>query len=247
MNPEVFGVYGAHGVYGDFTALAALALEGVSPLRPPQQQSNGDCWLLAAAFGLQMLFPHIFKKMIHLKKTYAVVVFPRAGAVAVNYVFSLTMTARTTEPMDVYWAVLEKALCLVLFFRKAPAARPALPNYGLLNGGRVQDALELLSPVPFATRISLGPRAADLAAMARSGLIFLEVPRGRAQHALLVLGSSDGCFVAYDPWGMTALVPMKAAPVLWYYPLFHTSLERRHPVLPPIQGKNVESALRISV
>ena len=207
MNPEVL----AEGGYGDFTALAALARGVPGPLGPPRQQSNGDCWLLAAAFGLQTLFPRIYKEMIQLGSTTAVVSFPRAGAVAVNYVFSLTMAVRIAEAADVYWAVLEKALCLCLC-----RASKAPPSYGVLNGGRVHDALRLLSPAPFAPRI---PVASDVAALSRSGLFFLEVLRGGARHSLLVLGAGGGFLFAYDPWGATASVPLAAAPVLWYHPL----------------------------
>ncbi len=210
------------GAYADFSHLAPLA-RIASPL-PPRQGANGDCWLLTAAFGLQRLFPRVITSMMTLGDARAVVVFPRAGAVSINYIFACASVARLSRPFELHWALLQKALCLLLFLKPRLLPRQprfATPHYQALNGGFVKDGLELLSPVRVAVPIPLqtGLESRALAALGGRGLLFLEILRGRALHSLLITDSDEEALISYDPWGFVAALPRNMARTIWYYQL----------------------------
>ena len=206
--------------YADFTRIAnSLRSSPVSwPLPPPKQGSNGDCWLLTAAVGLQCFYPRFVVDMVDLGSDGATIKFPRHGTVDVNYVLPVhssecTVVVHVETPRDLFWALLEKAVCVVLHReynartherrrRKGLAHTSRKPHYVDLHGGLVSAALNMLSPAK-----PSAPCTADLFSietkrrLGNTGLFFLEVPRHGGWHSMLLLAATETEYIAYDPWG----------------------------------------------
>ena len=241
MEVEV-SARGLHGddapVYSDFSHIAAR-LRGVIiewPLPPPRQGGNGDCWLLTAATGLQCFHPFLLRDMVTLEPSSAAVNFPRLRSVTVNYVLPVSTSGKSTVvsvtgPTDLYWALLEKAVCKLLFLLRRPGLVEKRFRYGLgatchaphyvdLHGGRVSEALGFLSPLlapkPEGQAL-LGCTGADtLRHLGTTGLFFLEVPRNGGWHSMLLVACTDTHYLAYDPWGAIVAVPKGGCSIFYF-------------------------------
>lgn len=232
--------------YADFSCLRAQLQRAPAtwPLPPPLQGGNGDCWLLSAVTGLQCFHPHILSDAIEMRERVAVVRFPREAPVHVNYVFPLQTqhcwagVVRISAPSDLYWALLEKAVC-VLFFRRDEDAcftkrrrfgwhtRESAPHYVDLFGGHVSEALQLLVPqtLPLPVRVSPHLDANEFLRCSLSGLFFLEVPRPDGWHAVLVFARTATALCVQDSGGaITNMVPLSGG-VLRYYAIPAARLE----------------------
>jgi len=235
---------GLHGdyapAYSDFAHVAAwLRSASVGwPLPPPRQGGNGDCWLLTAATGLQCFHPFLLRDMVTLEPSSATVSFPRLRPVTVNYVLPVGTAGKSavvsvTGPTDLYWAILEKAVCKLLFLWRQPGlvekrvrhglgATCHAPHYVDLHGGRVSDALGFLSPLlapkPEGQALVGSPGADTLKYLGATGLFFLEVARNGGWHSMLLVACTETHYLAYDPWGMTVAVP-KGDCSLFYFQL----------------------------
>jgi hypothetical protein len=198
----------------DCTAIAAQLRKNPPALLPfPQQGLVGNCWFLAIAAGLNLLFPRLIFDMVQLKETFAVVSFPRKRPICLSYVLpSEPLTVRLRRTEDLYWALLCTALCEVLFeeqgakfaYRRLRSGlSPAHPRalFTDAHGGYASDALRILlgSAKGFGT-----------------GLLLAEVPRGDGLHSLLILRLGHTSCLAFDPWGGLVEVPRRAC-ALWFY------------------------------
>lgn len=224
--------------YADFTCLAYELRRRVvkPPLPRPKQGSNGDCWLLTAAVGLQCFYPRLILDAVTLGACSAVVTFPRHGNVDVNYVLPVrspecSVVVHLKSPLDLYWALVEKAVC-VLLHRNYDAKRHErrmqrglgetrhLPHYIDLHGGLVSTALGFLAPTqPSPPCPAAAFSTVSLRHFGGSGLFFLEVQRSGDWHSMLVLASTESAYIAWDPWGQTVAVLRTRSCRIWYFAL----------------------------
>jgi hypothetical protein len=201
--------------YADFSGLAdeLRRCAFVPPLPPPKQGSNGDCWLLTAAVGLQCFYPRLILDMVRLSASTATVTFPRHGSVEVNYVLPVhspdrAVVVHVKRASDLYWALIEKAVCVLLHrdydaSRHERRARMGLghtkhvPHYIDLHGGLVSAALNLLAPIqPSPPYAASSFSTASMHSLGFSGLFFLEVPRHGGWHSMLLLASTKSDYIA---------------------------------------------------
>lgn len=225
MQPQVLGEERGNPLaYQDMTswAIRLRELPREAVVWAPLQGSVGDCWLLSAALGLLHAFPTLFQELVSTSLPEAVVTFPRQPPMNLNYVFPVEggghlHGVRLRRESDLYWALLEKAMSLLLFRldrdrclsrrkRRYPlAAGIARPHYSDLHGGRVSCALSLLVP-------SNPPRRAV------PGLRFLQIRRCGCWHVMLVVRVTSTAVLAYDTWGYLHSFPPSICAV--FYPLF---------------------------
>jgi hypothetical protein len=198
----------------DYTAIAAQLRKSPPARLPfPQQGLIGNCWFLAIAAGLNLLFPRMIFDMVRLEETFAVVSFPQRRPICVSYVLpSEPLTVQLRGPEDLYWALLCTALCEALFeeqgaklaYRRLRSGLPPAHPRALFtdaHGGHAADAL----------RILLGPAKRN-----GTGLLLAEVPRGDGLHSLLILRLGETSCLAFDPWGGLVEVPRRTCS-LWFY------------------------------
>ena len=102
-------------MYPSCAPLASYLRKNPKKLHLPRQGSLGNCWLLAAAVGLESMFPGLLLGMICLGETAALVRFPRRKAVSVSYMLPEALTVSLSQPADLYWAILCSAVCQVLY------------------------------------------------------------------------------------------------------------------------------------
>ena len=211
-------------MYSSCAPLASYLRKNPKKLHLPRQGSLGNCWLLAAAVGLESMFPGLLLGMICLGETAALVRFPRRKAVSVSYMLPEALTVRLSQPADLYWAILCSAVCQVLYDEGGSRFTYKRLRYGLQNypgplfsdahGGLVSEALRIMSPIP--------PGVVSLVqdTCPRGGLMFAEVPRGDGWHSMFVFELSDTRFLAYDPWGRIVSMPRHSGD-LRFYPITH--------------------------
>ena len=194
------------------------------PLCLPAQGALGDCWLLTAAVALQRLLPRIIYDMFDLRDDEVRVLFPRAEPVRMNYRVPAYycsgrwahVGARVLRNSDAGWALLEKAVCILLArdypervgakrSRDCPHLRARRPqaHYADIHGGLIEFGLRMLAPEALPSPVHVCSAAArDLfRALAGGGVFFIEVDRAGVKHALLAVRACSTHFLAYDPWG----------------------------------------------
>jgi hypothetical protein len=157
-------------IYISCQFLAEELSRNPAPVPRPYQGRIGDCWLLAAMCGLHAFFPGLLLSMVVLGKKEAIIHFPRR-AITVNYVLPFQaapcsglvgafvhLGVQLCVPADLYWALLEKAMCVHLLLEGDPnlgARRQARrlrgnlgsgPHYSDIDGGTIYEALAALSP-----------------------------------------------------------------------------------------------------
>lgn len=221
-------------MYSNCAPLASYLRKNPKKLHLPRQGSLGNCWLLAAAVGLESMFPGLLLGMICLGETAALVKFPRRKAVSVSYMLPEAVTVRLSQPEDLYWAILCSAVCQVLYDEGGSRFTYKRLRYGLQNypgalfsdahGGLVSEALRIMSPVP--------PGVASLVqgTCPRDGLLFAEVLRGDGWHSMFVFELFDTMYTAYDPWGSIVSMPRHSGD-LRFYPIMGGASDPPQPLL----------------
>jgi hypothetical protein len=226
-------------IYISCQFLAEELSRNPAPVPRPYQGRIGDCWLLAAMCGLHAFFPGLLLSMVVLGKKEAIIHFPRR-AITVNYVLPFQaapcsglvgafvhLGVQLCVPADLYWALLEKAMCVHLLLEGDPnlgARRQARrlrgnlgsgPHYSDIDGGTIYEALAALSPtfVKHPVRI-LGFNKEAFKKLRREGIFFVEVERGGSLHVLRVVGVAGTYYRARDTCGPDVILQLQdAAPI----------------------------------
>jgi hypothetical protein len=159
-------------------------------LLAPQQDSYGNCWLLTALVGLQQHNPRLLLDMITLYPRFASVQLPCRPPMHIDYLIPPNLV-RIREAADLYYALICKALCVVLH-REGGACL-----YGACHGGKVSIALSMLCPT-------------------HPPLVFCETLRDNAWHSLLLLRPLGSHLICYDPHHGRIMVAAQSCNLVLY-------------------------------
>ena len=126
---------------------AELCANPPERLLAPQQDSYGNCWLLTALVGLQQHNPRLLLDMITLYPRFASVQLPCRPPMHIDYLIPPNLV-RIREVADLYYALICKALCVVLHMEGGAwfAHKRHQCLYSACHGGQVSIALSMLCP-----------------------------------------------------------------------------------------------------
>ena len=158
----------------------------------PRQGSYGNCWLLTAIVALQHHYPRLLLDMITLHPQFAIVQLPRRPPVQIDYMLPPKLV-RIREAADLYYALVCKAICVIL--SEGGAWHKCL--YSACHGGQVSIALQMLCPT-------------------HPPLVFCEILRDNMWHSLFLLQHAGSHLACYDPHHGNITVPAQSCNIIAY-------------------------------